>query len=157
VYGESKAVAEREVASILPSALIIRTSAFFGPWDRYNFVTTTLSTLRAGRTMRAAADTVVSPTYVPELVDAALDLLIDGERGIWHVANDAAVSWAELARMAARAARLDGALVEDCDTAALGCTAQRPRYSALGCERGPLLPPLELSLRRYLREYEAGD
>ncbi|HVG19301.1 MAG TPA: family 1 glycosylhydrolase, partial [Blastocatellia bacterium] len=38
VYGKSKAAAERGVLDVLPSALVIRTSAFFGPWDEYNFV-----------------------------------------------------------------------------------------------------------------------
>jgi dTDP-4-dehydrorhamnose reductase len=34
VYGQSKADAEDRVMAIDPQALIIRTSAFFGPWDR---------------------------------------------------------------------------------------------------------------------------
>ena len=41
-------------------------------------------------TWRAAADIVVSPTYVPDLVHATLDLLLDGETGLWHLANDGA-------------------------------------------------------------------
>ena len=32
---------------------------------------------------------MVSPTYVPDLVHASLDLLIDGEHGLWHLANEA--------------------------------------------------------------------
>ena len=39
VYGASKAEAERRVAAAHPGSLMVRTSAFFGPWDRYNFVT----------------------------------------------------------------------------------------------------------------------
>ena len=46
----------------------------------------------------------MSPTYVPDLVDRALDLLIDGAAGVWHLANAGAVSWLEFARMAAVAA-----------------------------------------------------
>ena len=157
VYGESKVVAEQRVAALWPSALIIRTSAFFGPWDPHNFVTQTLAALGGGRTVRAAGDTVVSPTYVPDLVDATLDLLVDDERGIWHLANAGAVTWAELARLAARTARLDAALVEECDLAMLGCSARRPRFSALACERGFGLPALESSLWRYLREREPPD
>ena len=38
VYGKSKADAEERVLEECPQALVIRTSAFFGPWDRYNFV-----------------------------------------------------------------------------------------------------------------------
>jgi dTDP-4-dehydrorhamnose reductase len=39
VYGESKAEGERRVLTANPAALVIRTSAFFGPWDDHNFVT----------------------------------------------------------------------------------------------------------------------
>src|SRR5436190_2617923 len=38
VYGQSKADSETAVLEACPQALVIRTSAFFGPWDRYNFV-----------------------------------------------------------------------------------------------------------------------
>jgi hypothetical protein len=31
-------------------------------------------------------------------VNTSLDLLIDGERGVWHLANAGAVTWAELLR-----------------------------------------------------------
>ena len=81
---------------------MVRTSAFFGPWDEYNFVTIALRELAAGRTLVASRDAVVSPTYVLDLVHASLDLLIDGERGIWHLANRGALDWAALARRARR-------------------------------------------------------
>ena len=42
VYGRSKADAERRVLDSDPQALVIRTSAFFGPWDEHNFVVQTL-------------------------------------------------------------------------------------------------------------------
>jgi dTDP-4-dehydrorhamnose reductase len=156
VYGITKAEAEREVLRRMPDALVIRTSAFFGPWDEHNFMTSALRTLAGGHCLRAACDTVVSPTYVPDLVHATLDLLVDGEAGLWHLANQGAVTWAELGRQGARLAGLDAALVEDCATADLGFTASRPPYSALGTERGALLPPLEESLQRYVRERDPG-
>jgi dTDP-4-dehydrorhamnose reductase len=152
VYGVTKAEAEREVLRRLPDALVIRTSAFFGPWDEHNFVTIALRTLAAGRPLRAACDSIVSPTYVPDLVHATLDLLVDGEAGLWHLANQGAVTWADLGRQGAVLAGLDAGLVEDCATADLGFTACRPPYSALGSERGALMPTLEQSLRRYVRE-----
>jgi dTDP-4-dehydrorhamnose reductase len=153
-YGRSKAEMEREVLSAHPSALVIRTSAFFGPWDEYNFVTAALRTLAHGQRFRAAADSVISPTYVPDLVHAALDLLIDGEQGIWHLANSGAISWAELARRAAEMGGLDPNLVEDCSTQSLNLAAPRPPYSVLASERGTLLPPLDDALARYMRECE---
>ena len=51
------------------------------------------------------SDYVVSPTYVPDLVHANLDLLLDDARGIWHLANPGAVTWSELALIAARHGR----------------------------------------------------
>lgn len=152
VYGHSKASAERWVLQIHPCALVIRTSAFFGPWDDYNFLSIVLKTLTAGRTFSAAADAIVSPTYVPDLVNATLDLLIDGECGIWHLANQGAIAWADLARSVAHLARLDPAQIEARPTLEFGWLATRPSYSVLSSERGILLPPLEQAIDRYLRE-----
>jgi dTDP-4-dehydrorhamnose reductase len=160
VYGQSKAEMEREVLSACPSALVIRTSAFFGPWDEYNFVTAALRALSSGRRFRAADDALVSPTYVPDLVNAALDLLIDEEEGVWHLANGGATTWADFARGAAALAGLDSDLIEACPTASLGLVAPRPAYSVLASERGNLLPTLDDALGRYVREcgvHLAGD
>ena len=154
VYGRSKAEAEKRVLEALPSALVVRTSAFFGPWDAHNFVTLALTALEAGRPFAAADDLVVSPTYVPDLVEHALDLLIDGESGIWHLANAGATTWAELARAAAALAGVDASTLEPRPARELGFAAPRPRYSALASERAALTPPLEAALARYLRARE---
>ena len=136
----------------LPSALVIRASAFFGPWDAHNFVTLALAALAERRPFAAADDLVVSPTYVPDLVDAVLDLLIDGERGVWHLANGGALAWADLAEAAAEAAGVETATLERAPSASLGLAAARPRYSVLGTERGALLSPVEYALARYVSE-----
>ncbi|QJE03330.1 sugar nucleotide-binding protein [Massilia forsythiae] len=155
-YGRSKAEAERRVLDADPQALVIRTSAFFGPWDEHNFVTQALDALAAGRPFTACADQVVSPTYVPDLVDACLDLLIDRESGIWHLSNGAAMSWAELARRACGIAGVDPAGLEERRGADLELAAARPAQSALGSERGLILPAFEDALVRYLHERETG-
>jgi dTDP-4-dehydrorhamnose reductase len=157
VYGRSKAEAEAFVLTIHPAAMVVRTSAFFGPWDQYNFVTRCIRALRAGETWPASGDTVVSPTYVPDLVDNCLDLLIDGERGLWHLANPGAVSWADLARRVAMKLELDPAGIEECGMADLGWTARRPRHSALTSRRAWLMPPLEVALDRYIDEAKVRE
>jgi dTDP-4-dehydrorhamnose reductase len=153
-YGRAKRASEQRVLELSPDALVIRTAAFFGPWDRYNFVTLALDALRRGKTWEAANDQWVSPTYVPDLVHATLDLLVDGEHGIWHLANQGAVSWCEFAVLAATRAGLDPALVQGRPGASLGQVAPRPRRSVLGSERGLLLPALEDALARYLGEVQ---
>jgi dTDP-4-dehydrorhamnose reductase len=155
VYGESKAAAESQVSAAHPGALIVRTSAFFGPWDEHNFVTRMLRALKAGKACGAIEDALISPTYVPDLVDASLDLLIDGERGIWHLANGGTVTWLELARRAAELAGLDSGRIASHHLGELGL-ARRPRFSALCSRRGTLLPGLENALARYLVESEWG-
>lgn len=152
VYGRSKAEAEARVLKAHPTSLVVRTSAFFGPWDEYNFVTIALRTLASGQPFLAAQDSVVSPTYVPDLVHASLDLLIDGEYGLWHLTNPGESSWADLAKLAAKQKGLDVTRIEACSMQALSFLAPRPSYSVLGSERGLLLPPLENAIDRYFHE-----
>ncbi len=152
VYGCSKAIAEQWILAAHPCSLVIRTSAFFGPWDEYNFLTIALRMLTTGQPVLAAKDVIISPTYVPDLVNATLDLLIDGECGIWHLANSGAIDWAGLAQLTAQLAGLDATKVEAHPSEALGLTAPRPSYSVLGSERGMLLPSLEQAIGRYLQE-----
>jgi dTDP-4-dehydrorhamnose reductase len=150
VYGASKAAGEHAALARNARALVIRTSAFFGPWDEYNFVTIGLSALAAGKRFSAAGDCVVSPTFVPDLVNATLDLVVDGEAGIWHLANQGSISWAYLLRAAARGAGLDEQLVDERPGDTLGWVAPRPRCTVLGSARGELLPSLDDALSRYL-------
>lgn len=152
VYGHSKVQAERWVLQHHPCSLVIRTSAFFGPWDDYNFLTLALRTLKSGQVFVAAEDAIVSPTYVPDLVNASLDLLIDGECGIWHLANPGAIAWSDLARLTANLAGVDASPIQPCSIKTLGLAAPRPNYSVLGSERGILLPELDQAIARYLRE-----
>ena len=152
VYGTSKAEAEWRVLTAMPRSLIIRTSAFFGPWNEHNFVAAAVAAVGAGQLFRAADDAFVSPTYVPDLANAALDLLLDGEHGIWHLVNDGSVTWAELARAAVAQRGLDPALVEGCPTAVFSLAAPRPLYSVLRTERGQVMPSLEDAIERYTAE-----
>ena len=157
VYGASKAEAERRVLETLPNALVIRTSAFFGPWDAHNFVVQTLRSIRSGRRVSAVGDIVVSPTYVPDLVNATLDLLMDGETGLWHLANAGTATWFDFACEAAEACgeRID--LIDRVSAAEVGWPAARPRYSALGSVRGDVMRPRDQALAAFAQQQEWRD
>lgn len=146
VYGRSKALAEPRILAAHPQALVIRTSAFFGPWDVYNFAHATLSALARGRRMQAPAASTVSPTYVPDLVHAALDLLIDGASGIWHLANRGQVSWHGFALMLAEAAGLDTEALAVADAGAPAAV------TVLTSERGIIMPTLAHGIDRFLHD-----
>lgn len=155
-YGRSKAEAEDRVLQALPSAMVIRASAFFGPWDEHNFVTLALRALEAGRPFTAASDITITATYVPDLVHAALDLLLDGESGIRHLANPDPITWGDLARRVAKHANLNARLIDPWPATTFNYVARRPAYSALGTERGLVMPSLDDALGRYLLERRAA-
>jgi dTDP-4-dehydrorhamnose reductase len=157
VYGRAKAAGEQAVLRHCARALVIRTAAFFGPWDPHNFIAHALAALRRGERFHAAADQWVTPTYVPHLVEATLDLLIDGEVGVLHLANridetPGAVTWAVFCHEVARAAGLDADAVVAVPGRTLGQSAPRPRHAGLASERLWPMPSLARAIGDYLRD-----
>jgi dTDP-4-dehydrorhamnose reductase len=144
-YGRSKAEAERRVLAAGGSPLVVRTSAFFGPWDRYNFAWHVLTALARGETVSACSRTTVSPTYVPDLCHASLDLLVDGETGLWHLANDGAVTWHEFARRIAEGAGFDPASV-------IAEEGAEERSTILSSRRGMMLRSFDEALADWLAQ-----
>ena len=142
-YGRSKAEAEARLLKIGADALIVRTSAFFGPWDRYNFLFDTIERLKRGEEVVASDRTIVSPTFVPDLVHATLDLLLDEEKSIWHLTNQGAVSWHELACEVADMARIGRARIRIAED------GERTDTS-LTSSRGLLLRPLDRALNDFV-------
>lgn len=150
-YGRSKAEAERRIAALTGNHLTIRTAAFFGPDDAHNFAVHAVRALAEGRRFAAAGDSVVTPTYVPHLCNATLDLLIDGAAGVWHLSNGEALSWADFARRVAERCGLDAGLVDTVPGKTLGWAAPRPAYAGLASEKGALMPPLDHALECFAR------
>jgi dTDP-4-dehydrorhamnose reductase len=150
-YGSSKAAAEVMVLELDPCALVVRTAAFFGEHDDYNFVTRAVRALVDCQPVTAPNDVVVSPTYVPDLVDTVLDLAIDGENGVWHLANAGAITWEALAREAAALGGVSAAMLTGVPVETLRLPARRPVYSALTSERAAIMPSLDDALARYAR------
>lgn len=152
IYGWSKAKAEQEVLAACPDALMVRTSAFFGPWDEYNFISAVRRRLEAGEPVTAVNDILISPTYVPDLVNVSLDLLIDGERGLWHLSNEGVLSWYEFARQAAAFSGHNPSQIIPIPASEMDFTARRPSFSALKSRMGYLLPTVEHALDRHFKE-----
>jgi dTDP-4-dehydrorhamnose reductase len=135
-----------------PSSLIIRTAAFFGPWDEYNFLHYVIEHLSNQQQITVANDLYISPTYVPDLVNASLDLLIDDEEGIWHLTNKGIVSWAELAFETANRWRLNNMFINSMPAKDISLVASRPSYCVLRSKKGIVLPTLENALQRFYNE-----
>jgi RmlD substrate binding domain len=103
---------------------------------------------------RGSTGAPLLPAHGPPL--NATEPLVDGEKGVWHLANAGEATWAELAREAARALRLDPRLVLAVPAAELGWAARRPRRSVLGSGRGGPLPPLGAALACHAAAFRAG-
>jgi dTDP-4-dehydrorhamnose reductase len=149
IYGHSKALAERRIFKADPKALIIRSSSFFGPWDEANFAHQVVQSLHTKESFVAADDIYISPTYVPELVEMSLDLLLDEVQGIWHLANRGILSWADFAAEVAERAGFSGNLISRKSASELGFKATRPKFSVIVSERGANLGKLEEALDQY--------
>ncbi len=145
---------EEAVLQMNPNALVVRTGSLFGPWDADNFLTACLTRLRLGRNVRVQDHATISVTYIPDMVNASLDLLLDHAGGIWHLVNRGETCQERILRCTAAAARLDPQRVIQSLTyrAESGTPAHGRAYRVLGSIRGGLLPPLEEAAERYLRE-----
>jgi dTDP-4-dehydrorhamnose reductase len=150
VFGQSKAKAEKMVLQNFPDSLIIRVGPFFGRGNKLNFVDNILEAVKQKKTFFVPSDVVFSPAYMPDLLNAALDLLIDEEKGIWHISNSGAVTWFDFANLVAERARYkkDNLVAKPLNE--MDWFAKRPYYSALISKKGIELPRFENALERYL-------
>jgi dTDP-4-dehydrorhamnose reductase len=152
VYGKSKAEGEKMTLLNNPEALIIRTSAFFGPWDQYNFAYNVLKAIKTKSPMALPDDITVSPTYIPDLCHTAMDLFIDGETAIWHLANEGVVTWSGFGDIIAARSGCKNHRLTAKPSNEMGWRAKRPFYSVLQSGKGVRLPKLELAVERFFEQ-----
>lgn len=136
VYGRQKLAGEEMVLGQAPENLVVRTTVVYG-WERRarNFSQRLLAELQAGRRVKVPSDQVSSPTYVPDLAEAACELAEKGCTGLYHVAGSQRVSRCVLARAVADVFGLDGDLLVPTPSALLGQTAPRPLSAGLEVEK----------------------
>ena len=149
LLGLSKARAEEQVLTAYPEALVVRSSEIFSNLADDSAMSRMVAALSRRESVDVADDVFISPTLVSDLINSSLDLLIDGEAQIWHVANQGTISWADLAREVAARAGYSSALLVRKPYAELNFNAARPSYSGLTSDRGVFLPTLENALDRY--------
>lgn len=163
-YGVSKLAGELYAQAYLDTPLIVRTSGVFGPGGlqtaRGNFVEVMLRLARSGQPIRVVEDHVASPTYAPLLAARTIDLVEQGESGIFHVGGGTPFSWYRYAQEIFRIA-LPGQVVElhPASDREYRTAARRPKFSALSNSKmesvglAPM-PPLDEALRLYFAARE---
>lgn len=153
VYGISKRKAEEYILSVNPRTLIIRSSSFFNPWQKTDPLSLVLASgIHLKQAWYLASDLIISPTYLPDLVNTTLDLLIDDESGIWHLSSQEEISLFDFHKLALKMANIRDANIFSVPLEKLNYPALRPKYSVLMSSQGVSLPCLEDSLHSYLNE-----
>ena len=83
----SEVQAEGLARAVHPLALEVHIDVRFGPWDDDDLVWAAVRALALGEASGLPTDRSFTLTYLPDLVKVCLDLLLDGETGVWDLAN----------------------------------------------------------------------
>ncbi len=134
VYGESKRAGELHVLDSGANAAILRTSWVFSRHGK-NFVKTMLRLGAERASLNVVEDQRGKPTPAAGVAEAMLTAarvlrLAPENKGIYHVAGDEAVTWAEFARAIFAEAGL-ATVVNGIPTSGYPTPAKRPAYSVL--------------------------
>jgi dTDP-4-dehydrorhamnose reductase len=136
VYGRSKLAGEQAVLAMLPEAVVVRTAWVYTGGTGKDFVATMRRLAAGDRVIEVVDDQTGSPTYVPDLVGALLQV-VDGEvhAPLVHAANGGAVSRFGQARAVFEGVGADPQRVVPVSGALNPRPAARPSYSALSSRR----------------------
>jgi len=160
VYGLSKLTGEYLVRTLCPRHLVLRTCGLYGLWGTGgkggNFVETMLRKAGQGHPLNVVNDQVCTPSYTVDVAEAAVQLIVAGGHGLFHVTSTGSCSWYEFAQVIFEMAGVDANL-KGVSSSAYASPARRPAYSVLGDEqlRSLGLNPLRSwreALSAYLQE-----
>lgn len=148
-YGASKVEGERLVLLHHPQALVARTAWVFGRHS-WGSAARALERLLQNKPTEAILDRFGHPSYVVDVIERCLELLVLGVPGIYHVVNQGPTSWyAFILRLAERLA-LPTELVRGVSHLELPPRAPRPVEVAL--QESPQRPGVDLPPLRAWQE-----
>jgi dTDP-4-dehydrorhamnose reductase len=134
VYGRSKLSGEQAVLAALPQAVVVRTAWVYTGGSGKDFVAVMRRLAAGDGTVEVVDDQTGSPTYVPDLVAALLEVAdgqVDAPAGIVHAANGGEVTRFGQARAVFEGVGADPERVLPVSSAHNPRPASRPPYSAL--------------------------
>ena len=152
VYGRAKALGECLVREVAPQHVIVRSGFLFGSGTDH--LSTQVAKIRRGEHGVGIADRVGTPTYVRDLAERLVPLLLTRRWGTYHLAGPEATTWLDVLMRCRVIADLPGS-VEPQRAVDVGLVAPRPSFSALTSvmvagTTVPPFPPLDDALARFL-------
>jgi dTDP-4-dehydrorhamnose reductase len=152
VYGRAKLAGEEHVRALLDEHFVLRVGYVFG--GGADHLTRAARALATGQRAGGLADRVGTPTYVHDLAERMLPLLMTGRFGTYHLAGAEPCTWFDVVSRLKAMAGYAGDVYPQ-TAVEIGLTAPRPAYSALtsvyvsqlGLEP---MPPLDDGLKRFL-------
>lgn len=151
VYGETKLAGEREVLSLRPDALVVRTAWVYSHVGT-NFIKT-MHSLAKRDEVRVVSDQIGSPTYAPHLAAALVTLAQTSTppTGILHLGGSGSCSRAALAEALFRQLGSTTRVIP-IPTSEMPRPAARPGFAPLASQQTQYrLPPWEEGLRAYVQ------
>jgi len=132
VYGQTKLSGEQAVLAALPEAVVVRTAWVYTGGTGKDFVATMRRLAAGDRTLEVVDDQTGSPTYVPDLVAALLEVA-DGQvhARLVHAANGGEITRFGQARAVFEGVGADPERVVPVSSAHNPRPAARPSYSVL--------------------------
>ncbi len=160
IYAQSKLLGEI-LARRVPQHYILRVASLFGGSRAKSSLDRLAAAIRRGDTVKAFANRTVTPSYVPDLADAAAALLAgDVPFGLYHCVNSGHGTWVDVACAIAVESGLDpdrAVMPVPFDPAAF--PARRPTYAALSnaalAAHGVTMPSWRDAIGRYVRTLPA--
>jgi dTDP-4-dehydrorhamnose reductase len=121
------------VASFTHEWLIVRTAVVYSWQSR--FVQWLRSSLARGEQVKGLIDQISTPAYAPDLAAAMIQLVEQGERGVFNVCGSEVISRFEFARTAAQVFGFKARDIVPVETAQVDQRARRPLKCGLTVDK----------------------
>ena len=159
-YGLSKLLGEWFAGGV-SRHYVLRLASLFGGARRVSRIDRIADALRRAEPTPVFVDRTVTPSYVPDVVEASWTLVSRGARpGVYHCVSTGSTTWAELAAEIAGYVGASPSHVVPVRVADVSSQTRRPQYAALSNEKlagsGIAMPPWRDAVHRHLKAWRAS-
>lgn len=150
-YGKTKLAGENTCLSLNPDATVVRTNVLYGPSPAHtDFVRWVLTSMESGTDVQVVSDQFSNPTYIDDLAEAVVRIVLRKRTGVYHVGGADYLSRYDFAIKIANFFKIDSSALKPVTTTELAQPARRPLKGGL------IMLKAESDLRMKFRGIESG-